>query len=315
MGNQKQQHYVPKCYLKNFSAADEKIFAFDKMKQKSFQTTPQYIAKESYFYDFPCTSLKDKKFMENLLCKLEASQDKLIRHLQKKVAGIKKLKYQTAFNVNVLTNDQKIELSVLVAIQFLRTRLLRNFYADVRKKSEGLKASLETDVYTMLDKLQAETEIEFEESTKSDLANFTLQLYDSATKIGGDAEPVLHGDFMLNHYDEFAKKLRSFIWMIGVNDSDTPIYTSDHPVVRFPHSSSNGLFSEGMEIVFPIDRKLILIMLEPNYFQNFAHRDCKLMQLNPDEIVQFNTLQVAECCRFVFCSHDSFDLARQQSVN
>jgi Protein of unknown function (DUF4238) len=118
-------------------------------------------------------------------------------------------------------------------------------------------------------------------------------------------------DFMRDHYDEFAQKLKNFIWMIGVNDSDTPIYTSDHPVVRFAHSSSNGLFSEGMEIVFPIDRKLVLIMLEPNYFQNFAHRDCKLMQLNPDEIVRFNTLQVAESFRFIFCSHDSFDLARQ----
>jgi Protein of unknown function (DUF4238) len=195
MSNQKQQHYVPECYLKNFSAADEEIFAFAKMNQKSFPTTPRSIAKESYFYDFPFTSLEDKKFMENLLSKLEAKQDKLIRHLQKKVAGIEKQEYQIAFNVNVLTNDQKIDLSVLVAIQFLRTRLFRNLYAEVREKSEGLKASLETDVYTMLDKLQAETKIEFDESAQSYLVNWTLQLYDSVTKTDGDAEPVLHCRF------------------------------------------------------------------------------------------------------------------------
>jgi Protein of unknown function (DUF4238) len=185
-------------------------------------------------------------------------------------------------------------------------------YGEIRQKLEAFnKPLLETNVYTMLDKLQAEMGIELDESIKSYLANYASHQYDLATKVGVDNEPSLHNDFILNHYEELAQNFRSFIWMVGINVTDIPIYTSDHPIVKFAHSSSNGLFSEGMEIVFPIDRKLALIMLEPNHFQNFAHRDCKLMQLNPDEIARFNTLQVAESFRFVFCSHDSFDLARQ----
>lgn len=298
-----RQHYVPESLLQNFCTGDRKIYVFDKSNQRTRYDTLGNIASERYFYDFP--SPTDPQLMENLFSALETRQISFLRHLQRKINNVRNLPKIRAYDVAILSEEQKKDLSVVVAVQFLRTKLLRNINIEIRAINQPLlRISLENDVNNFLEDIGIEGEI------KNSLLSYALQQYDMEAIIEKNAESLIHARFILQNYEEFAKKLRDFIWIIGVNVNRVPVYTSDHPVVRRAHLNSHGLFSEGSEIIFPLDSELILLMFEPKFYQRFTHRDCKLMELNPDEINQYNSLQVVESYRSVFCNSDSFDLAR-----
>ncbi|MGM3308051.1 DUF4238 domain-containing protein [Anabaena sp. WFMT] len=87
----KNQHYVPRSYLENFSIDPSKnekqIFVFDKVTQKKFPTNIKNITLERYFYDFPETFVlprEDPQKVENFFNELEIRQNKLLKHIQKK---------------------------------------------------------------------------------------------------------------------------------------------------------------------------------------------------------------------------------------
>ena len=75
MGIVKNQHYVPRFYLKYFASSGSKIFCYDKKVNKSFETNINNIAAEKLFYDLA------KSLAEN-----EGIED--IQHLEKKYSYI-----------------------------------------------------------------------------------------------------------------------------------------------------------------------------------------------------------------------------------
>jgi len=52
MSKVKNQHFVPRFYLQNFTNDKGKIFAFDLTTKKSFGTSIDNVASKKYFYDF-----------------------------------------------------------------------------------------------------------------------------------------------------------------------------------------------------------------------------------------------------------------------
>jgi hypothetical protein len=99
--------------------------------------------------------------------------------------------------------------------------------------------------------------------------------------------------------------------MIGINDTGQPLYTSDHPVVKHRHKDFSGYSSEGIEIVYPLDKRILIIILEKNHFKKCISLDRKLYPLTFEDIHYYNGLQVFQSNRMVFCSEDKFDLARE----
>ena len=51
MTNTKKQHYVPRCYLKNFLPANDRINVFDSFNLQIREQKIMDIAMENYFYD------------------------------------------------------------------------------------------------------------------------------------------------------------------------------------------------------------------------------------------------------------------------
>ena len=71
----KIQHYVPRLYLRNFSAINKDecyIFCFDKVEEKVFRVNTENIAAESYFYD---TDKGKNQIIEKALGRLERARD------------------------------------------------------------------------------------------------------------------------------------------------------------------------------------------------------------------------------------------------
>lgn len=49
---------------------------------------------------------------------------------------------------------------------------------------------------------------------------------------------------------------KNMIWIVGVNQTETPFYTSDTAAIRKGYEGVSGFASRGLEITFPITPKL-----------------------------------------------------------
>jgi len=70
--------------------------------------------------------------------------------------------------------------------------------------------------------------------------------------------------------------LADHIWIMCVNKTSVPFFTSDDPLIRIPHKrdefySYSGFASEKIEIAFPISSSLLLCMYDKN---EYGHLFC-----------------------------------------
>ncbi|MBX9258481.1 DUF4238 domain-containing protein [Desmonostoc muscorum CCALA 125] len=313
------QHYVPQSYLKNFSPDRSQIFVFDKPNKRSFPTHVKNIASERAFYDFPqsATQPENIQIIEEIFSGLETKQSRLFQHLQKKIDGIYRLRLTPnqstiIYSISVLTEDQRQDLACVVAIQFLRTKEFRKFIVEMRQVTEPLTNHILED--TILEQIKQFEELASVDIDKELISGIKSLIFDKCTSIVSsmydEGLAVIHAKFILDYYEQAAQIFNSHIWIIGVNDTGQPLFTSDNPVVRHPYLSSSGIASEGIEIAFPINNKAIMIMREKQHFHKFTNQDNKLFPLTLEDVEHYNRLQIYNSNRFVFCSEDSFDLVK-----
>jgi hypothetical protein len=101
------------------------------------------------------------------------------------------------------------------------------------------------------------------------------------------------------------------IWIVGINKTKQPLYTSDTPVVGRPHQSTlAGFDSEGIEICFPLTPKCVLNLLERNHFGNLKRLDGKVRPLNAEQVRYFNHMQVTYSNRQIYSITDDFSHAK-----
>ncbi|MDM1044331.1 DUF4238 domain-containing protein [Myroides sp. 1354] len=121
MAHPKNQHYVPKLLLKNFSSKDSFIWTYDKLAKTNnwnfIKERPiNRVASENYFYD---QIQKDENFsFEYELGKIEREISPLIEKL---VLNQK---------INSITELEKEKISYFIAIQLIRTKWQLNRVKD-----------------------------------------------------------------------------------------------------------------------------------------------------------------------------------------
>jgi hypothetical protein len=313
------QHYVPQSYLKNFSIERSQISVFDKFEKRSFTSNVRNVASERAFYDFPqsVSQPENIKVIENLFSGLETRQDRFLRHIQKKVDcifGLRRIPDHAGkiYSIDAITADQRQDLACVVAIQLLRTKEFRKFIVEMRQAVEHLtKQTLEQAILDRIEQFELVTATKLNEELASGLQSLILDECNSTVSVIYDEGlAVVHAKFILEHYSEVAQILSDHIWIIGVNDTGQPLFTSDHPVVRHSCLSSTGIASEGVEISFPLNSTAILIMREKRYFREFTKQDSKLFPLTLEDVEHYNRLQIYNSNRFVFCSVDCFELVQ-----
>ena len=164
MADTKKEHYVPRCYLKNFVLDNDRINVFDKFKT---QTRPQKIkdiAMENYFYDIKFDELiqmaekdKEEKIKNDLMeivgvNNWESVLDELDeKHIEKEffsqLEGIYSELLQTLINKSYGGNDWVIQnclacseieksfMALFIAIQIIRTKSFRANLRDMITKT------------------------------------------------------------------------------------------------------------------------------------------------------------------------------------
>lgn len=295
----KKQHYVPQFYLHRFVSDKGKLYAFDKLQNKSYLTSVLNAASENSFYDIP-EDLVPKgttpQIVERALSQIEGNAAPVIKTLLNRIERRRKRWWRNM--LPILSRREKRKLAFYIAIQIFRTKDFRELYGEIVEK--GVKALVDAEMRREVPELSSEDyKVEF--------------------KPGGAA--FEHGRMLFNeeNWVRFTVLLNNHIWLIGINDSGRPLFTSDNPVVKHPHRkhpilSYNGYGSPGIEVAFPLTPGCILIMYERSHFRHIRRWDRKLTLLK-DNVDFYNSLQVMHSSRHVYSPSDSFDLVERMRAD
>lgn len=302
MSTVKNQHYVPQSYLTRFTDKIGQIWVFDKPNRRSFGTDVKNVASGKRFYDFsedvrkriaarlaevPDAELpaetKRRLLDPQVIEKDLARQEHMYAHTLGEVI-------QTVDATGGFTEDQQSRLAYFLAQQLLRTRAFRDIHIERTNK--------------VLDEITQVT---------------------AAMKFGGDAVGRVrvsmdddyiayeHARMMYNPKvnETFTTILLSHLWHIGINNTRRPLYTSDSPVIMRSHlnQQSYGIGSPGIEIMFPLDPWHILILGDRAFFAPYASAHRKTLPLDSESVRHYNSGQVLESHRQVYCSASVFDHA------
>jgi hypothetical protein len=115
---------------------------------------------------------------------------------------------------------------------------------------------------------------------------------------------------------QMATTLERHYWVIGINRTEHQFYTSDHPVVRRANQRQGGVplvgvCDPGIEFVFPLDSRHILLILERTHFAAWRKYDNRSILLSEEQVNDYNGLQVMRSNQRVFCAEDDFVVARE----
>ncbi|RKQ19109.1 DUF4238 domain-containing protein [Ureibacillus endophyticus] len=315
MGKVKNQHYVPRSYLKYFANKKNKAYqinVYDKENDKYFSSNIEGVASSRFFYDFPeleeikedlmeemdeitanekITELGeiDEQPVEKHFSELEGEFHGLLNNLRSRFKLCPKPEESLAINLL-----EKFKLSHHLIFQLMRTRDFRDTYLDMEQRF---------------------TQYLVDEFAKNDIPDYKLGSFqvDRNEKYNS----LTHASFIFSDaLPELSLTLNKHIWFIGINRSNTPFYTSDNPVVRYPHKnesfrSNSGIASQGIEIAFPISEELIIIIREREYFKDFEDIENTFTELNGENVNFYNWLQIKDSYKQIYTSEEKFELIEE----
>ena len=287
MGKTTNQHYVPQFYLKKFDSGNDQIFVFDKFNNRVFPTNVRNVASEKGFYDLPERESNDLgidiSLVDEELKKMEDLFPKSLDYVINQV-------YKKRRRRGLFTEYHKKVMALFLIIQFIRTRENRKLIED----------SIDLFGEALLEEFDDLNRAEYSVERGKDMSSLV------------QAGMIFDEDTLLR----FVEGLLTHIWIIGKNNTENPLYTSDNPVVRTPHYSDpyksySGLGSYGIEIAFPLNSQLILLLFERNAFKNHLDKENKIISLDDENVEYYNSFQVSRSYQRVFCSSNNFKLIRE----
>lgn len=319
MSSVKQEHYVPRCYLKNFENKNKRIYVFDKRLGVCRKQMIDNVASENHFYDVDINEFVNIdgldplvreelkiKLMKNLNARTweEAVARFDTKYMEKRMSGMeyhfekflkKIIDDVRSGNVVSLSDEEKKKMSLYIAIQYQRTQTIRNDFEDMIRGTINAIAKKES---------QFEGQIMLENESYNILKKRIKCLHLMTMSDGTTIKKI--ADILYNH-----------VWTFHINKTSFPFYTSDSPVVPIPHYfnpyvSCSGLESPGIEVVFPISSNLLLSMYDENDKQNKNRIDKSTDFITKEEDIKFyNNYQLYYSNRCVFSISDDFDAIKE----
>jgi hypothetical protein len=287
----KKQHFVAQFYLNRFGVKGGKIFVYDKAKDRVFPAGPLDIGHENHFL-----SIADLdqgagagSFFKHLFAGVEAAASVAIADVLDRLShGMNKL----------VTQETREAAALFLALQHLRTREARD---RISQSTDAMGRALRD--------VREEGTEEFKEWV------------DDALRRPHDPKHE-HAWHLLNPrlVVELRTALYSHIWLIYAAPETLPLYTSDHPLALHSHTPNPlrgfGPRSFGTELQFALSPRYLLCLVERRCLETAASPLVELDgmlagSLAPEHVAFQRSLQVRDSRRFVFCSEDEFNLARE----
>ncbi|MBD2518766.1 DUF4238 domain-containing protein [Nostoc sp. FACHB-973] len=312
MNNVQKQHFVPQFYLKNF-ANEDTLFVLDKIEKSIYPSHVKNVAQQRYFNDFPDSFLPDElrdktksQFIEHDLAKVESRFRDFLKLI---IDCLEEIEKKNLFDsLGVLDEEAKKNLSALLALQFVRTTMLRAKIKEIFQSLDDLKKRMDQALFKNNINIQ-------EVSLPSPKTSSNSIYFHDLLKVGIEEDSIAQHLFYISNIldqgsdSEISKILSSHIWLFGVNSTSIPLWTSDNPIAIKQHEHfGTGLASHGVQVVYPISSKHLLIMFESNFWNKLKSYDGKSIPLSEDDVKSYNKLQANQCYRQTYSSKKNFEL-------
>jgi len=122
-----------------------------------------------------------------------------------------------------------------------------------------------------------------------------------------DTLKIQQMSFILEPMFKFADILSKKKWVIYLNDTNKPLWTSDNPIVlhnKLKYHGNIGLLAKGIEIHFPLTNHMVLVS-----FDTSTHR-AKNYNLVSENVKHENFLQTVYASRFIYSINNDFTIAK-----
>ena len=282
MSKVKVQHYVPQFYLEHFANTQSQLWTFDKSTAKSFLTHVKNVASEGYFYDF---KTGDEQKLEKLFAGLEDAFAPIFRSFLEAIAS---------GELTELDESYKRCISKYMTMQILRSNETREHHHQL---VTGLRESILEKGWVTEEQLEANGL--------------------GATQIDRKENHLRNVVMNIPARDDMDRVLMNHIWVVFVNHSALPFYTSDHPIARMPHArhpilSMSGYNSEGIEIAFPVSPTVLIALSERQFFKDLEAVENSVLDITDEQnVIYYNAMQVSDSFRQVFSLTNEFELAKE----
>ena len=306
----KQQHFVPRCYLRNFTSHKEQIFVADKdTHKKPYLSNIKNIANRNYFNDFPVEFLPDEykkkeesQFIEICLSNAENKFKIALSHIINRLESIETKEISN----EVIDKDFKSHFSFFLALQLARTM-------SQRQKFQNMMQDI-SDHTSKLDHFRIQNQ-EYPEFSIPEPINSSQSINFNGFKVSIEKDAnAQHLFFILDILDreansEIAKIFANHIWLFGINSTPIPLLTSDNPIVIKPYQNHGfGIDSYGVQVAYPISPKYLLVMHENSYWSDLKSFDRRSVNLTENCVISHNKLHAYQCHRQIYSSEKTFFL-------
>ena len=285
----KKEHYVPERYLEAF-AQDDQLYVFDKEAGKVFVSNIRDTASQRYYYDVPELDQETgvSQVIEKFFHPFEGAAATVLNDLRSSL---------DEGSFVAVTKNQRIDLSLFLALQMLRT-------PEARERFVQLTLALKKQ--------------EFLSWVRDRRSDFPMDESMFDLVMDEDHQLRTHARAILDHdlRDRLAEIIYQHYWIVLENPFQMPFITSDHPAcnhgtVAHPVRSMQGLASFGAEVLFPLSPTHLLLIVERQAFPQASRLDGRLEVLNSAEnVVYYNHWQVHHSFRFLYSITDDFSLAQ-----
>jgi hypothetical protein len=156
MGNNEKQYYVSQLYLEAF-ARDGHLYVFDKTTGATFPSSVRDTGSQRFFYDMPelDSAVGVEQALEKFFNPFETAAGAVLQDIRGSLR---------AGTFTVITREQRIDLSLFLALQMLRTPESREHISDrllfTNKRSwhgnaAAPKLQIDTDSFKLNDQTSA----------------------------------------------------------------------------------------------------------------------------------------------------------------
>lgn len=303
----KKQHYVPQCYLKAWRIENEKhqVYTYDEQTDMLRINNIADVASERYFYDMNLSDLfqnspygelfdkgiiKDEKTqgIENTLS--TTIEKPLAEWLEKIICDATNATPWHIRNCIFITPEKKTELSAYLAIQYIRTKSVRN----------SILNSADCLIQVLADMGVPKERIE----------EYTLS---------EDRGKMIHNKMLMDeeNLNKIAHFFERLTWTLGINKTPKKLYTSDNPIgtrahITHPFLSMSGLACRGIEVFYPISPFVVLMMVDGTYHTHMNIYKNRYIIIDKEaNIDYYNSILAVQAERFVFSSDGDIRLLKR----
>jgi len=269
----KLEHYVPQCYLRSFVIKPKKHSIYCFDKTIS-RSFVVSIKNVASESRFYDIADDSNQTIEKVLGDIESR----FKPVHQKILDCKKL--------DVLTDEDRISLASYAMSPESRTRERREVIKDMARQGREKLSEFKL--------------------TKEFKERYGIDSW------GTEEDAKVVHLLSLDSIPRFADILLKMKWILFINNTPVPIWTSDHPINRYNPIDAKprgnlGLLCKGIELHFPLSPRIVLVFTDPIQNEPLPN-ECPI---NDIQCVVFeNSLQVSNSTRYVFSKIDDFDLAQ-----